>query len=186
VGSNPLPSPFSTWWTNGLPRPARARWGEAESIFEKIAKIAPGYEDADARAGEVRKWRTAMQGGGRETTHIAGRYRLLGELGRGGMAVVYRAVDESLGREVAVKFIAENVEKNELVAQYFEREAKAAAALNHPNIVTIYDYGIHEGRPFMAMELVVGTTVEDLTAKQGRIVIVDALRIGTQVLSALE
>ncbi|MCA9581341.1 MAG: serine/threonine protein kinase [Myxococcales bacterium] len=120
------------------------------------------------------------------TGSLQDRYVVVGELGRGGMAVVYRAVDESLGREVAVKFIAENVEKNELVAQYFEREAKAAAALNHPNIVTIYDYGIHEGRPFMAMELVVGTTVEDLTAKQGRIVIVDALRIGTQVLSALE
>jgi len=96
----------------------------------------------------------------REAAPAIPRYRILEELSRGGMGVVYRALDPQLGREVALKVILETGEATAERRERFARETQLAARLQHPNIVPVYDSGDHEGRAFLAMQLVDGTTLE--------------------------
>jgi eukaryotic-like serine/threonine-protein kinase len=112
-------------------------------------------------------------------------YEVVDELGAGGMGVVCRARDTKLGREVALKLLPENLATNPSYLQRFQREARAASALNHPNICTIYEIGEYQGRHYIAMELLEGQTLRSMT--QGKPVSSEQIiRIALQIADALE
>ena len=95
-----------------------------------------------------------------------GRYQVIERIGRGGMGVVYRARDEAVGRDVALKVLMADVEDDPDIRTRFYREAEAAARLSHPNIITIFDVGEDGDRFFIVMELLRGATLKDFL-KQG-------------------
>jgi serine/threonine protein kinase/tetratricopeptide (TPR) repeat protein len=115
-----------------------------------------------------------------------GKYRIVGELGRGTMGEVYKAHDAVLNRHVALKTLAVHVGAGDETLERFQREAQAAALLNHPNIVTVHDFGQESGLLFMAMELLEGTDLREAIDAQSLQTLDEKLEVMDRLLAALE
>ncbi|MBK9034249.1 MAG: serine/threonine protein kinase [Myxococcales bacterium] len=180
---------IEVYYRLGLYYLAHGAYEDALVAFDAVEDTSPAYRDGWKRAEEIRAWKKALGKATRLAESDAApqrdRYELRGELGRGGMAVVYRAFDTLLGRDVALKFLSEELSTQTGIREMFQREARAVAALNHPNIVTVHDTGYLQGRAFLCMEFVSGESVEALQNQGTGLTIIESLRIVTQVLDAL-
>ncbi|HEU4480868.1 MAG TPA: Stk1 family PASTA domain-containing Ser/Thr kinase [Actinomycetota bacterium] len=119
------------------------------------------------------------------TRTYGGRYAVIERVGVGGMAEVYRARDELLGRDVALKVLSERLSKDRSFVERFRREAQSAANLNHPNIVSLYDYGSDEGSYFIVMEFIEGRSLADIIRDEGPLMPERAAEIASDVSKAL-
>jgi beta-lactam-binding protein with PASTA domain len=117
-------------------------------------------------------------------TLVDGRYRILRRIGSGGMADVYCAEDSHLGRQVAIKVLHRRFAQDQEFVERFRREAKAAAGLNHPNVVGVFDRGEHEGTYYIAMEFLTGRTLKDIVTAEAPMPQERVIDIGTQILVA--
>ncbi|HEY6554790.1 MAG TPA: serine/threonine-protein kinase, partial [Vicinamibacteria bacterium] len=153
---------------------------------DETGEHAPAPGSSSSRRGVLRRLLDGLRG---ETPPFApagdptrlGRYRILERLGKGGMGVVFAAHDDSLGRKVAVKTIAE---PDESARQRFRREARAAAGVNHPNVCQVYEIGDEGGQLFIAMELLEGEPLSERIAR-GPMPVKEAITVGRGILSAL-
>ena len=145
------------------PTPAPDR---LSSEFEECPQCGTCYDTGAARCANEQ---AGLQPIGMPRT-LAGRYRLERRLGRGGMGTVYAAVDIALDRPVAVKVVRDEWVHNPMATQRFRREARAVAGFAHPNVVTVYDYGVETGsRVFLVMEQLHGTTLREELRRSGRL-----------------
>ena len=164
------------------------RADEALDLYERVAAVDYYYEDVDERAARLREQRSSAGTHARGSGWAVdgdGRYEIVGELGRGGMGIVYEARDRVLDRRVAFKVLPDSFREQPQAVDNFLREAKAAAKLNHPNIVTVYDAGEQAGRYYIAMEYVDGTTFTDILAHRGPLGTSGLLRVLVQLAGAL-
>jgi tetratricopeptide (TPR) repeat protein len=173
---------------------------EAIEIFEKILAFDYHYRDVEGRLSASRALcegeeppSSATHAGEEAPTGTPGstspaegdRYQIVGELGRGGMGIVYKAQDTVLDRLVAFKVLPQALTENAQAIANFQREAQAAAKLNHPNIVTVYDTGEQQGRYYIAMEYVEGTTLKEILRRRGAISPSGILHVLMQISEAL-
>jgi serine/threonine-protein kinase len=114
-----------------------------------------------------------------------GRYEIKGVLGQGAMATVYKAHDPEIDRTIAIKVLKPELARNEDYRVRFVREAKGAGTLSHPNIVTVFDVGEHDGQPYIAMEYVDGLTLAQWLERNPRLPLAEAVAIGRQLAAAL-
>jgi serine/threonine protein kinase len=149
---------------------------QAHDLYERILAFDYHYSDASERLDRTRKLLARLEAEQRaeseaplSSSRQAGRYRVVGKLGRGGMGIVYRATDTVLDRVVAFKVLPETLKENPQALKNFLREAKSAAQLNHPNIVTVYDAGEQDGAYYIAMEYVDGNTLKEIVKHRGAI-----------------
>src|SRR5512136_2826972 len=120
-----------------------------------------------------------------EPVLLNNRYLLLEQLGKGGTAFVYRARDTMLERLVAVKILRENYSSDPTFLERFRQEAKAAANLSHPNIVTVHDFGLDQGQLFIVMEFVPGTDLKTLVKQRGRFTAEEAVPLLVQACAGI-
>src|SRR4030081_3038425 len=118
-------------------------------------------------------------------TTLNGRYRLEARIGAGGMSTVYRALDETLQRQVAIKLLNRAVSPDSAQLERFRREARAVAQLSHPHVVGVIDAGEDEGRPYIVFEYVEGETLKERIRRHGRLEIAEAVAYAIEIARAL-
>jgi tRNA A-37 threonylcarbamoyl transferase component Bud32 len=173
------------------------RGEEALAVWEHIRKRDFHYAGAADKVETLRHSVAATQRAAEELAASAhgavtqparsSRYEILGEVGRGGMGVVLKARDTRLGRVVALKRMPENLKNNPTAVKLFLREARAAAALSHPNIVTLFDADQEaDGSYYLTMELLEGFALDSVLEKRGKLSARDAVRVGVQIAKGLQ
>ena len=200
------------FWMLALAYEQLAKLEESQSVLLKIRSVDVGFRDVAQRLSSVQS-RISMAGVGQGPAAIGSmptmatprpdqqgkspvmsmvenslgnRYELEKELGRGGMGVVYKARDTQLDRPVALKFLGALVDESEEYRQRFQREARAAAQVTHPNILSIYDIGVDQGSSYIAMEYVEGPNLNQYLKKMGKLSAREAGNLIGQACSALE
>jgi serine/threonine protein kinase len=164
------------------------RGPEALAIWESIEARDAAFQDASARVAALRaKHRPQPEAAPNAPAADANasRYEILEELGRGAMGVVYKARDTRLGRIVALKRLTDNLRGHPTAIAFFEREARSAAVLSHPNIVVVYDAGQENGHYFITMEHLQGTTLEQILKTRGPMSAQIVASIGIQICAGL-
>jgi len=170
------------------------RIADAITVLSSVRRQDMSYRQVDTRIESLKRQLTSLDGdatrvtsepGATEATTTAGptdadRYEILDQVGSGGMGVVYKARDKHLGRVVALKRLPENLREHPTAVKFFEREARSAAALNHPNIVTVFDAGQSDGQYFITMELLEGTPLE-----RGALPALVVAQLGVQIATGL-
>jgi tetratricopeptide (TPR) repeat protein len=162
---------------------------DAMTAWEKIRRRDAARTDVAERINDLKR-----RIGSTEATQALpaseapkeSRYELIEEIGRGGMGVVFKARDKRLGRIVALKKLPNDLRDHPTAVALFEREARAAAALNHLNIVTLFDAGEEDGAYFITMELLEGKPLNAILARRGRVSPRAAARVGTQICAGLQ
>ncbi|MDF1536220.1 MAG: protein kinase [bacterium] len=154
---------------------------QVQDIKKVLGSSSPGAAMPLAQSPDMTMVAPTQERGGRKTS----RYQIIDELGRGGMGVVYKAKDTLLDRVVAYKVLPPQVHRDQKILDMFLREAKSAARLSHPNIVTIYDADEDRGEFFIIMEMVEGDSLKELLLQQGKFPIKTALVLTAQVFKAL-
>ena len=170
---------------------------DALALYERIRAHDFNYKDVDERIESARdrlrhSMATEISGPGVTSVtrppHYSGsqpRYEIIAELGRGGMGIVYKAKDQVLDRVVAYKVLPESLKENAQALKNFLREAKSAAQLNHPGIVTVYDAGEQDDAYYIAMEYVDGTTLKEVLRRNGVLPVEQVRHVLIQVSEAL-
>ena len=177
---------------------------QALELYERILAVDYTYEDVEERLARLHSaigaapskkdaegWRDPSVsngfGGGGSASSVEDfvRYEVIEEVGRGGMGIVYKARDTALDRIVAFKVLPDTVKESRQAVSNFLREAKAAAKLNHPSIVTVYDTGEQDGHYYIAMEYVDGTTLKEILLRRGVISAAGILHVTVQICEAL-
>lgn len=179
------------------------RLSDAVAVLSSVRREDIGFRGVDRRITEIKqrmseleteqRTRVATQAAPTGSTEppaptqasIDDRYELMGQLGAGGMGVVYKAKDKQLGRMVALKRLPENLSQHPAALKFFEREARSAAALNHPNIVTVYDAGMANGQYFITMEMLQGTPLDAVAKKHGALPPMAVAQLGIQIATGL-
>jgi tetratricopeptide (TPR) repeat protein len=169
------------------------RGAEALDVYERIRRRDLNYSNISTRIEGLRDDATRLAGATTAPQASASpaapeeaRYEMIEELGRGGMGVVYRARDKHLGRIIAMKFLPDNLQQHPTAVKLFLREARATAALNHPNIVTMYDAAQQEGRYFISMECLEGVGLDEVLKKRGPLPAKLLAQLGMQVCAGLD
>ena len=163
--------------------------GSDVDLIERVMRLLRAREAPSGflpdQPGEKSPKHGGAPGSGEAPGEYVGRYRIEERIGAGGMGVVYRAHDTLLERDVAIKFLPEHYAGLPRALKRFQREARAASTLNHPNICTIYDVGEHDGQPYIVMELLEGETLKERVIGEP-LALDQILDYGVQIACALE
>lgn len=173
---------------------------KSKDLLYKIGSVDATYRDVDQRISQIDSRISSVESQSPAHVHagtssegmnlvantLKDRYDIESELGRGGMGVVYLAQDKQLDRKVALKFLGALVDNSEEFRQRFIREARTAAKISHPNIVAIYDISASEGKAYIAMEYVEGTSLYKFVEKKGKLKPAEAVNIMAQSCAALD